>query len=74
VLNIDKMEGMINSYKKAFETNKEIGRAYMHEDIDAMLRVLGGLTRMAKEEMYEYRNELVDINRTKAKEAIANGA
>jgi hypothetical protein len=74
MLNIDKMEDMIDAYKRAFKTNREIGRAYMHEDVDAMLRVLGGLTRMAKEEMYECRNELVDINRAKAKEAIANGA
>jgi hypothetical protein len=73
MLNIDKMEGMINSYKKAFETNKEIGKAYMHEDIDAMLRVLDGLTKAAKEETYEFRNSLVEINKIFAKKAIADG-
>jgi hypothetical protein len=74
MLKIDKMETMITAYKKAFETNKEIGRAYMHEDIDAMLRVLSGLTREAKAETHEFRNELVEINKEKAKKAIAEGA
>jgi hypothetical protein len=72
--NIDKLSKLLEAYKEAFETNKEIGRAYMHEDVETMLRVITALTKAAKNEYDECSDELIKRNKAIAKKRIEEEA